>query len=218
MRIINNDHNIAPVFTKMSEGFHDGNNSKLSNCIKAVSYFNQVNNVVEETSDEEINVVDHMYASNIANGEIKVVTDESPPFNCQTTESEVTFIKEWLILHTDLIQQQNDDIIDKDREIHILRKENEMLKERISCIEKGLLHQTDNSPSQRDSEEVILEDMTQGPCEVESKENIHLFEEQYCSDDGCPLEIIDYQENHVDLSNSESQINDSVVEIAKTTP
>ncbi|XP_023011834.2 uncharacterized protein [Leptinotarsa decemlineata] len=213
MRIVNNDQNIDPVHPKMSEDFHNGNNSKLLNCVKGVSYFNEINDVETETSDEEV-VVDHMYATNTENDEKNNINEENPPFSCQTAESEVRFIKEWLILHTDLIQQQNDDIIDKDREIHILRKENEMLKERINCLEKGIPYQPDKSSDQRVSTEEILEDMTQGPCQEESKENIQLFEEQYYSDDGCSLEI-NYQDDHADLSVSESQINNSVVETPK---
>lgn len=111
----------------MSEDFHHESSSKLlSKCTHSIEYFNEIN-VETESSEEEINVVDHMYATNIENGDINDLSNESPPINCQTAESEVKLIKEWLILHTDLIQQQNDDILDKDREIYILRKENEMV-------------------------------------------------------------------------------------------
>lgn len=125
MRSINNDQNINRVCTKMSEDFHDENNTKLSKRVKSVSYFNDINTAEEEISDEEINVNDHMYASNTENDEVNEVS--SPDLSCQTAESEVKFLKEWLILHTDLVQQQNDDIIDKDKEIYLLRKENEMV-------------------------------------------------------------------------------------------
>lgn len=126
MRGINNDQNITRLFPKMSEGFHDENNENLSKCIKTVALFEEINSTEEPLSDEEINVIDHMYSSNAGNKERDVGT---PLLNCQTAESEVRLIKDWLILHTDLIQQQNDDIIDRDREIYILRKENEM----VSC-------------------------------------------------------------------------------------
>lgn len=119
----------------MSEGFHDDNNANLSKCIKTVALFEEINAIEENLSDEEINVIDHMYSSNADNEEQDVNT---PSLSCQTAESEVKLIKDWLILHTDLIQQQNDDIIDRDREIYILRNENEMVspKNHIQDISK----------------------------------------------------------------------------------
>lgn len=121
MPSINNAQNISRVYTKMTEGLHDEKNAKFCDCVKSFTYLNRVNSSEEDLSDEEIDVIGHMYSTNDNN--------EADPavINCQTTESEVRFIKEWLILQTDLIQQQNDDIIDKDREIFILRKENEMV-------------------------------------------------------------------------------------------
>lgn len=124
MPSINNDQNIERRFPKMSEGFHDDSNANLSNCIKTVALFDEINSIEENFSDEEINVIDHMYSSNADHEEQDVST---PSLSCQTAESEVKLIKDWLILHTDLIQQQNDDIIDRDREIFVLRKENEMV-------------------------------------------------------------------------------------------
>lgn len=124
MPSINNDQNIERRFPKMSEGFHDGNDANLPECIKTVALFDEINSIDENLSDEEVNVIDHVYSSNIDNNEQDVST---PSLNCQTAESEVKLIKDWLILHTDLIQQQNDDIIEKDREIYFLRKENEMV-------------------------------------------------------------------------------------------
>lgn len=121
MPSINNAQNISRVYTKMTEGFHDEKNAKFCDCVNSFTYLNKVNSSEEELSDEEIDVIGHMYSPNDNNESDETV------INCQTAESEVTFIKEWLILQTDLIQQQNDDIIDKDREIYILRKENEMV-------------------------------------------------------------------------------------------
>lgn len=124
MPSINNDQNIERRFPKMSEGFPDENNANLPKCIKTVALFNKINSIEESLSDEEVNVIDHIYSSNDENHEQDAGI---PSLNCQTAESEVKLIKDWLILHTDLIQQQNDDIIDKDREIYFLRKENEMV-------------------------------------------------------------------------------------------
>ncbi|KAJ8951884.1 hypothetical protein NQ318_019861 [Aromia moschata] len=212
MRSINNDQNINRVYTKMSEDFHDENNAKLSKCVKSVAYFDEINSVDDRLIQEEINVNDHMYASNTENDEINEVS--SSDANCQTAESEVKFLKEWLILHTDLIQQQNDDILDRDRQIYILRKENEMLKERINCIEKGTPFQSDRvfkrKPTE-DSEQATPEDMTQGPCEEDTKENIEIIEEQFCDNEECSVEVINYQENHVNLSDNESQLEASLL-------
>lgn len=192
----------------MSEDFHHENSSKLSKCAKPFEYYSQVNNAETDSSEEEINVVDYIYPTNVVNGSLINVPAKSPPFNCQIpAESEVTFIKEWLILHTDLIQQQNDDIIDKDREIYILRKENEMLKERISCIEKGISHQFEEPDSQNIQEEVIVEDMTHGSIKEEVNDD-QLVEGQYSPNNDCSLDLISYKnENCVNLSDSESQIN-----------
>lgn len=124
MRSINNDQNIERLFPKMSEGFHDENNANLSKCIKTVALFDELNEIEENLSDEEINVF-RIVNADPDNEEQQTVS--TPSLSCQTAESEVTLIKDWLILHTDLIQQQNDDIIDRDREIYILRKENELV-------------------------------------------------------------------------------------------
>ncbi|KAJ8917417.1 hypothetical protein NQ315_005463 [Exocentrus adspersus] len=211
MRSINNDQNINRVCAKMSEGFHDETNAKLSKRVKSLEYFQDINATREEISDEDINVNDHMYASNTEDDGVNETS--SPDLSCQTAESEVKFLKEWLILHTDLVQQQNDDIIDKDREIYLLRKENEMLKERINCIEKGTPFQIEkffNRKVAEDSENVLSEDMTQGSCKEDAKENIEIIGEQYCDNENCSIEVLNFHENHVDLSDSESQI-DSVV-------
>lgn len=133
MRIVNNDRNINRVYTKMSEDFHHDKNTNYGKRIKSISeYYDQINetNSLEGSEDEDINPIDHMHSRIDANGGINE-TNLSFDNNCQTSqsaESEVKFIKEWLILHTDLIQQQNDDILDKDREIYILRKENAMVR------------------------------------------------------------------------------------------
>nr|CAI5858272.1 unnamed protein product [Callosobruchus analis] len=157
MRCLNNAHKIGQVNTKMNEEFQDENKRKTS--IKYLSEqeldeteeIESNNSNSGEESSDEANVIDHMYHSSDTNiiG-VEATLSQSHTFKedltsspvtsggCQTLESEVKFIKEWLILHTDLIQQQNDDILDKDREIYLLRKENEMLRERILCIEKGI--------------------------------------------------------------------------------
>lgn len=123
MPSINNAQNISRVYTKMTDCFHDGKNAKFCDCVKSFTYLNRVNSSTEDLSDEEIDVIGHMYSPNDSDE----ADSAEAVINCQTAESEVRFIKEWLILQTDLIQQQNDDIIDKDREIFILRKENEMV-------------------------------------------------------------------------------------------
>lgn len=102
----------------MSEDFTDNAIVRNSNCLK---YLDE--NHDSQTDDEDLNTTyDHMYASNSENDDVGPDAE-----NCQNTESEVKFLKQWLILHLDLIQQQNDEILDKENQIHILRKENEMV-------------------------------------------------------------------------------------------
>nr|CAH7727417.1 unnamed protein product [Callosobruchus chinensis] len=159
MRCLNNVHKIVQVDTKMNKEFQDENNRKTTIKCSSEQELDETEEIESNNSDsgedssDEANVVDHMYHSSDTNIIIDVETlseshilkhqdlTSSPVTSgdCQTLESEVKFIKEWLILHTDLIQQQNDDILDKDREIYLLRKENEMLRERILCIEKGIV-------------------------------------------------------------------------------
>lgn len=113
---VNNAHNV--VRSKMSEDFTDNAIVRNSNCLK---YLDE--NHDSQTDDEDLNTTyDHMYASNSENDDVGPDAE-----NCQNTESEVKFLKQWLILHLDLIQQQNDEILDKENQIHILRKENEMV-------------------------------------------------------------------------------------------
>lgn len=98
------------------------NNAKLLNSPENVNYFtNSINN--SESKDSLNFSYEHMYASNTENGEL----DPTNAGNCQTAESEVKFLKEWLLLHLDLIQQQNDEILNKEKAILYLQQENEMV-------------------------------------------------------------------------------------------
>ncbi|GJQ70615.1 hypothetical protein Trydic_g23007 [Trypoxylus dichotomus] len=124
----------------MSDNFSgQNNNTKLSNSTENVDYFNTIND--SENIDDLSLPYDHMYAS---------------------SNSDVN--GEWLVIHLDLIQQQNDEILSKERAIYILQQENEMLKERIHCMENGTsFHKT--KLVNHKATEVILEtyseDMTQ---------------------------------------------------------
>ncbi|CAH0557555.1 unnamed protein product [Brassicogethes aeneus] len=175
---INNDQNIRRVYPKMSEDFSQQNNAKLTNSVDAIEYFDEINahkHTEEEIDDTNI-PYDHMYASNNEN-------IESNSSNCHNTdESEVKFLKEWLILHLDLIQQQNDEILDKEKTILILKKENEMLKERINCMENGQPFKSNNDFNNKSEgkyiEENFSEAMTQdsAPYTEDSKQNVDLLQ------------------------------------------
>lgn len=62
---------------------------------------------------------DHMYACNSDNSDLNSER--------QAGESEVRHLKDLLLLHLDLIQQQSDEIVNKDKFIAQLRQENEMV-------------------------------------------------------------------------------------------
>ncbi|RZC38847.1 PEHE domain containing protein [Asbolus verrucosus] len=178
----------------MSERFPDENNTKLSKSVESVNYFEKKSEKGAQQDDLSL-PYDHMYASNTENGEISV-TD----VNCQSAESEVKFWKEWLILHLDLIQQQSDEILNKERTILILQQENEMLKERISCMERGAPFQPSkffNNHSASFLDEGL--DMTQdsGPCDEDNKNCIDLLDLNCENGSGLKLQN--------DLSDSESQ-------------
>ncbi|KRT80546.1 hypothetical protein AMK59_8461 [Oryctes borbonicus] len=144
----------------MSDNFSgQNNNTKLSNSTENVDYFNSIND--GENIDDLSLPYDHMYAS--SNSDVNGVS--SSEANCQSAESEVKFLKEWLVIHLDLIQQQNDEILSKERAIYILQQENEMLKERIHCMENGSSFHKNKLVNNHKATEVILEaysgDMTQ---------------------------------------------------------
>lgn len=106
----------------MSDNFSgQNNNTKLSNSTENVDYFNSLND--GENIDDLSLPYDHMYAS--SNSDINGVN--SSDTNCQSAESEVKFLKEWLVIHLDLIQQQNDEILNKEKTIYVLQQENEMV-------------------------------------------------------------------------------------------
>lgn len=108
----------------MNEGFqYEASNSKI---IDPVTYSNQKGQNLHFTLQPDIE------KEILNNGTIsefrQVVVDSSSDADiCQTEESEVKSLKEWLILHNDLIQQQNDEILEKERQIYLLRRENEMV-------------------------------------------------------------------------------------------
>lgn len=120
----NNDQNIDRARPKMSDSLSGQNhNAKLLGASENVNYFTETNiNSGAETGDLN-NSYDHMYASNTGNGDVNAANP-----NCQSADSEVKFLKDWLILHLDLIQQQNDEILNKEKTILILQQENEMVR------------------------------------------------------------------------------------------
>ncbi|KAF5303093.1 hypothetical protein FQR65_LT08425 [Abscondita terminalis] len=171
---LNNDQNINRVLTKMSEDCSSQNNVNLTGCIEN---FNFVSNNSDNKEDVKL-AYDHMYASNIDS--LYLNNAES---NCQNTESEVKFLKEWLLTHLDLIQQQNDDILNKEKTILILKQENEMLKERINCLDPNIVYQKDtlikHSSNKHSCEEVVNEMTHDSTCVVDHNDStIYIAQEQ----------------------------------------
>lgn len=105
----------------MSEHFPDETKVKLSKLVDSTNCLEKKKSNSVDNKNENLSC-DHMYTCNTENLEINL-TDP----NCQSAESEVKFWKEWLILHLDLIQQQSDEILNKERTILILQQENEMV-------------------------------------------------------------------------------------------
>lgn len=117
----NNDQNIDRACPKMSDSLSGQNhNAKLLGATDNVKYTTE--SYINSGADTCVlnNSYDHMYASNTGNGDVNP--------NCQSADSEVKFLKDWLILHLDLIQQQNDEILNKEKTILILQQENEMVR------------------------------------------------------------------------------------------
>ncbi|XP_067005140.2 male-specific lethal 1 homolog [Anabrus simplex] len=67
---------------------------------------------------------DHMYAS---------LTDGA---TVQKESAEIKHLKELLLLHLDLIQQQSEQIVTKDKQISALRQENETLRQRLERMDR----------------------------------------------------------------------------------
>lgn len=119
----NNDQNIDRARPKMSDSLSGQNhNAKLLSGSEKVNYFNETNINSAVGADDLNRSYDHMYATNAGNnGDLNVI-------NYQSAESEVKFLKDWLLLHLDLIQQQNDEILNKEKTILFLQQENEMVR------------------------------------------------------------------------------------------
>lgn len=116
-----NEQNIERVNSKMTEHFIGPKNTNISNANNVdATIFREI---PSSELSENLNLsYDHLYATNDAKEGLE--TSES---TCQNAESEVRFLKEWLLIHLDLIQQQNDDILSKEKTIFFLQQENEMV-------------------------------------------------------------------------------------------
>lgn len=191
-----NDQNINRACTKMSENFtSQKGNAKLSNTNQDVAYFDNLNS--GDIVDNINLAYDHIYATNKAKNGVNNTEN-----NCQNAESEVRFLKEWLLIHLDLIQQQNDDILSKEKTIFLLQQENEMLKERIRCMEKGAPYQPSNCSNLKSPNSVnrsIVKDMTQdsGPVEEDNKEKVTL-DLEHLQTNCDSIELEKYQAKHED--------------------
>lgn len=61
-------------------------------------------------------------------------------------------------------------------------------------------------------EEVISEDMTQGPSEEDSKDNIEYLTETLCESEDIPVEVTNYSDNILNVSDNESQLESEVID------
>lgn len=89
------------------------------------------------------------------------------------------------------------------------------LKKQIYCLENGIPYQLYRVCSPKvteDSQEVISEDMTQSPSEEDSKDNIEYIAEPLCETESIALDVINYSENNLNLSDNESQLDSEVIE------
>ncbi|KAJ3656747.1 hypothetical protein Zmor_015796 [Zophobas morio] len=165
----------------MSEHFPDETKVKLSKLVDSTNCLEKKKSNSVDNKNENLSC-DHMYTCNTENLEINL-TDP----NCQSAESEVKFWKEWLILHLDLIQQQSDEILNKERTILILQQENEMLKERITCLERGAPFQPRKFFNHPNSFLDDGLDMTQDSslCDEDNKNCIDILDLNCENSDGC---------------------------------
>lgn len=63
-----------------------------------------------------------------------------------------------------------------------------------------------------DSQEVISEDMTQGPSEQDNKDNIEYIAQPLCETENISFDVTNYNENNSSLSDNESQLDSEVIE------
>ncbi|KAL1514259.1 hypothetical protein ABEB36_003545 [Hypothenemus hampei] len=214
---INNDQNIGRVLPKMNDDCqYESNNAKLIDRQDSLTHLDRI----DQNSANSYNLIHN--ENSVLNKRPHNYLDQfevthSSNDNCHSAESEVNSLKDWLILHNDLIQQQNDEILKKERQIFILQKENEMLKERLLYLEKGVpyptKHLTKNSETNI-AEDNLAEDMTQDSCEQfeeDSKENINIINTHPVDDAvTSSLEVTNYQSNHA--NEIESQIDTTIDE------
>lgn len=88
------------------------------------------------------------------------------------------------------------------------------LKKQIYCLESGIPYPMFEECSPKvteDSQEAFSEDMTQGPSEEDSKDNIEYLAEPIETSEDISVEVSTYQENNIDISDSESQLDNSEV-------
>lgn len=111
----------------MSDNFStQNNNTKLTNPDDVDNNLEILTELSNNDNLNELNLsCDHMYATNNENGVLDVNEEDDDEVSCQNAGSEVNFFKDWLLYHLDLIQQQNEEILSKERTILYLKQENE---------------------------------------------------------------------------------------------
>ncbi|XP_060517330.1 uncharacterized protein LOC132696492 [Cylas formicarius] len=202
MPIVNNEPNINRMNLKMSEDFYHATDVKLS---ESINYFEPTIQPLDYSNDDRKFCIP-MYAT--CSESIEVTSSD---LKTQTSECEIQALKEWLLLHSDLIQQQNDDILDKERQIFFLKRQNEILREQLKCVEKGIPYDPEKffTGKCKDTEGIFEEDMTEDSSNpyVDNKEQVLQQRDDVVS---CSLEVINYGSNHI--SDTESQVDTTIDE------
>ncbi|XP_050302663.1 male-specific lethal 1 homolog [Anthonomus grandis grandis] len=199
----------------MNDGFkHESDTNLIDNLLNKVHCQSQ-DPPLPQINENRVEIVQNL------SKQIEASQASPSDASCQTAESEVKELKEWLILHTDLIQHQNEEILKRERQIYLLQKENEMLKERLLNLEKSIQYspqeaQKDSElgePYEEPIEDSLLEDMTQDSCEAYEEDNkehligiVESFVKHGNNTASSPIDVVGFRTGAQNISDGESQL------------
>ncbi|KAH0550005.1 male-specific lethal 1 homolog [Cotesia glomerata] len=147
---------------------------------------------------------DHMYASMTDGGTPAVAATATSTLGVSPLRgneprlndlAEVKHLKELLLLHLDLIQQQSEQIVTKDKLLAALRQENETLKLRLERMDRRVNLQKLRSESTENS---IASDI--GPCSPPSLHSVNIV---------TPLIVNEQHHKNISAECNSSQYNES---------
>jgi len=129
-------------------------------CTKSVEYLK-----LPESREDKIALaceLDHMYAN--CSNEPRITKEETP---------QIRHLKELLLLHLDLLQQQHEQLTLKDRQIAVLRQERDALQQRLDRAERNVsafrhrkLKSSVGNKSSAEEDERLLEPSAQAASSV----------------------------------------------------